>query len=70
MSVPVDVLIRGQALEDFGFTVELSLSGTGLNTFGFLWDCSAIWYPGDNPALTTAWTECTQPPGMYEICAE
>lgn len=67
--VSVDVLIKGMALNDFGFTVNGAFSGTGLNTFGFLWDCSAIWESAD-PSVTTTWTTCSTPSGIYEICEE
>ena len=69
MAVPVDVVIRGQSLEDFGFTVEGAFSGTGLNTWGFLWDCAAIWSPAD-PTITTVWSNCTSPPDVFELCNE
>lgn len=70
MAAPLDVVIHGQALEDFGFQYENAFSGVGLMTFGFLWGCSDIWSPADNPALVTVWTDCTPPPGVYELCSE
>lgn len=54
----VDAKIEGQALNSFGLTADNTISGLGLNTFGFLWGCQEIWSPADEPTSTT-WTDCT-----------
>ncbi len=58
MANPINVKIVGQALNSRGFTAEQTVSGVGLNTFGFLWPTSDIWTPAD-PAVTTAWADCS-----------
>lgn len=60
MAAPVNVIIRGMALNSEGFTAEDSISGLGLNTFGFLWDASSIWTEV-LVGVTTAWVACTGP---------
>lgn len=57
MAAPVAVVIRGMALNSFGLTADDSISGVGLNTFGFLWDSSSIWTDVLTGA-TTAWVAC------------
>lgn len=57
------------ALEDFGFQVDLALSGVGLLTFGFLWECSGIWVNAD-PAITTVWGACSTSPNVFENCTD
>lgn len=57
MAQLTDVTIVGQALESFGFTANDTIAGIGLNSFGFLWPCDAIWSPCD-PTITTTWTSC------------
>lgn len=52
-----DVIIVGNALNDFGFCAKNTIAGLGLNTFGFLWPCDAIWSPTDSP-ITTTWNSC------------
>lgn len=49
--------ISAVALMDMGFTSEYNtgISGTGLDTFGFLWSVSNIWFR-DAPNVTTVWT--------------
>lgn len=54
-----DVLISGQALESLGFIGENTISGIGLMTFGFIWNCGAIWSPSDDPAVVTIWIPST-----------
>jgi len=54
MANPIDVVIKGTALESFGFTAEKTISGVGLNTFGFLWPCPDIWGPAVD-GVTTSW---------------
>lgn len=51
--LPVDVVIVGQALTDFGFTAYKTIQGVGLNTFGFLWPCDGIWDVAQDPRTTT-----------------
>lgn len=51
---PLDVVIRGQALNSLGLTAEKTIAGLGLNTFGFLWPCDGIWGPAVDP-VTTLW---------------
>jgi len=63
-----DVLIEGQALNDFGFIAFDLFDGVALNTFGFLWSSDNIWYPCDFLTSTTwtaqvgatltTWTDC------------
>lgn len=65
MPAAFDVVIQGDALNDRGFVNASAVSGIGLNTFGFLWDCGGIWGPGpfvdwfsgQDPAITTAWAD-------------
>jgi hypothetical protein len=66
MAAPIDVVIKGQALNSFGLTANDTISGVGLNTFGFLWPCADIWYPADEN-VTTTWSECTLDSGSTEI---
>ncbi len=42
-----------------------AISGYGLVTFGFLWDCEEIWYDNDE-TLTTVWTESSG--GVFGDC--
>lgn len=56
------VKLVGNALNSFGFTGENTISGLGLNTFGFLWPSADIWTPCC-VAVQTSWTVC-------EICDE
>lgn len=51
----LDVTIQGQALNDFGFEALGTIAGLGLNTFGFLWPCDAIWVNSES-SITTTWT--------------
>lgn len=69
MSQPLDVTIKGMALEDFGFIAEGAISGVGLNTFGFLWPCNEIWAPCDAP-ITTTWVSCGADSGNIETCTD
>jgi hypothetical protein len=63
--VAIDVVIEGDALNTRGFQNLGALSGIGLLTFGFLWECGAIWGPGPNvtwfpgqpDAITTNWAD-------------
>lgn len=58
MAAPIDVKIVGNALNSFGLTGEDTISGVGLNTFGFLWPKADIWTTCED-VITTTWTECT-----------
>lgn len=58
MANVINVRIEGQALETFGFTANQTISGVGLNTFGFLWAAEDIWTDCDG-SITTTWTDCT-----------
>lgn len=61
-----DITIDGNGLETFGFESFGAFSGVGLNTFGFIWDCAAIWSKAINtptnswsnadPSVTTNWS--------------
>ena len=62
----MDVTVRGQALEDFGLSASDTISGIGLVTFGFLWNCPDVWGPViDEP--TTVWTDA-QDASSVESC--
>lgn len=53
---PVDNVVSGQALDSFGFDgTQETIAGLGLNTFGFLWPCDAIWSSTET-SITTTWT--------------
>lgn len=58
MAAIADVVILGQALNDFGFEANNTIEGLGLNTFGFLWPCSGIWNPAAETTSTT-WVDCS-----------
>lgn len=55
-----NIIIVGMALNDFGFVAFDTLSGLGLNTFGFLWSASDIWTDCNvcNEDITTDWDPC------------
>lgn len=60
MAAPVEnIIIEGMALNDFGFVAFDTLSGIGLNSFGFLWDGSEIWTDCTfcDDTITTLWTD-------------
>lgn len=69
MAQPVDVIILGKALNDFGFEAMKTIEGLGLNTFGQLWPCDGIWGPAD-PNVTTVWTNYLQPGGTVSTCTD
>lgn len=69
MSYPLDVTVKGMALNDFGFVAEGAIAGVGLNTFGYVWPCDAIWTPAD-ASITTAWVSCGSNSGNIEICVD
>ena len=69
MALPLDVTVKGQALNSFGFTAENTIAGLGLNTWGYLWPCQAIWSPGDY-SITTTWVDCIGNSGNIEICTD
>lgn len=65
---PVDVTIQGQALNSFGLTAHNTISGVGLNTFGFLWPCSDIWSTSE-AAITTTWVSSIDA-STVEVCSD
>lgn len=69
MAFPIDVVIKGQALNSFGFTANNTIEGLGLNTFGFLWPCAGIWSPGFVQPITT-WVGCANPNDNIESCID
>lgn len=70
MAQPLDVIIVGQALNDFGFVgAQNAIAGLGLNTFGFLWPCDAIWTCTD-PAITTVWVDVPPVNPSTEVCLD
>jgi len=62
MAYGYEIQIVGDALNSTGFTGLDSISGLGLNTFGFLWSNADRWSECDK-AESTTWTEC-------EICTD
>lgn len=69
MAAPVDVIIAGEALCDTGLSAFNTISGLGLNTFGYLWGCGEIWGPAF-PKVTTTWTVYTEPTATIETCLD
>ncbi len=71
MAFPLDVTVQGQALNDFGFEALNTIAGLGLNTFGFLWPCDAIWSSAQD-AITTTWIGCdtNNPANTVETCTD
>lgn len=54
-----DVTVKGVALETKGLTEWDTIDGLGLLTYGLIWGCQNIWYPGCKPceyATLTTWT--------------
>lgn len=67
---PIDVTVVGNALESEGFVgANYAMAGLGLNTFGFLWPCDAIWVDTES-AITTTWTAATLPIVSTEVCID
>lgn len=66
---PADVVVVGTALNTDGFTAFKTVSGLGLNTFGFLWPCDGIWTSSD-AAITTKWVAASVPVKTTEICVD
>lgn len=66
---PVDVVVIGTALNTHGFIGNNTISGLGLNTFGFLWPCTGIWTPSDG-AITTTWVPASIPVTTTEVCVD
>lgn len=65
-----DIIVVGNALEDFGLEGKNTISGLGLVTNGFLWDCADIWSPADYP-ITTTWAVCNSSSGdNIETCTD
>lgn len=70
MANPIDATISGIALETEGFIgLQFAIAGLGLNTFGFLWPCDAIWTTSDLP-ITTTWVCGAQNTNNVEICID
>lgn len=65
----IDASVRGEAVITNGLEAETSagpiLSGLGLLTFGFVWECSAIWLDTTS-TTTTTWTDSTG--GIFGDC--
>lgn len=70
MALPVDAVVSGANLNDFGIAGEnYSLSGLGLNTFGFLFPCDGFWTPTEKP-ITTTWTSYNQGLTTVDVCVD
>lgn len=69
MAYPLDVIIKGTALNTQGFTADGAIAGLGLNTFGFLWPCDGIWSPAEDE-MNTAWIDCVNPADTIENCID
>ena len=69
MSAPVDPIIVGDSLNDFGFEAFNTISGLGLVTMGFLWGCGEIWAPA-YPNVTTTWTVYNEPNATVTTCTD
>lgn len=67
MAMPIDVIILGKALNDGGLEAKGTISGLGLNTFGFLWACEDIWGPAEDP-VTTIWVPVENVDRTVEGC--
>lgn len=67
--LPVDVIVVGTALNDFGFQANDAIEGLGLNTFGFLWPCNGIWAP-QNRAISTTWVAIQTSKVTSETCSD
>lgn len=67
---PADVVVAGNALNDRGFSAFNTIAGLGLNTFGFLWPCDAIWGPTDDSRLVTIWTTTLPAVVNTETCVD
>lgn len=62
-----DIVVIGNALNSFGFTGKDTISGLGLNTFGFIWPCPDIWSLAYDP-VTTTWIDVPDPNATIETC--
>lgn len=69
MSNPVDAIVVGDALNTFGMEAFNTISGLGLNTFGFLWGCGEIWAPA-YPPVVTIWTGYQEPNVTVTTCVD
>lgn len=67
---PADVVVVGQALNNFGFEALNTIAGIGLNTRGFLWPCDGIWQPTDDASLVTTWIAPTPAVNNTETCTD
>lgn len=65
----IDATVKGQALNSIGFTAEDTIAGLGLNSFGFLWPCDAIWSPCCDTVVTT-WTNVQTGSESVETCID
>lgn len=79
MANPIDVVVVGNALNSFGFVgLQYSVAGLGLNTFGFLWPCDAIWSSSLTPPMNdpycgssfTIWTSVSLAISNIETCTD
>lgn len=69
MAHPMDVKVVGTALNSEGFIGDQwSISGVGLNTFGFLWPCADIWTSSET-RITTTWT-AVMGASTVEVCVD
>jgi hypothetical protein len=69
MANPLDVTVKGQALNSQGLTANDTISGVGLNTFGFLWPCADLW-TNYYENVSTTWTSCTPDVDNVETCVD
>ncbi len=69
LAAPLDVIIVGDSLNTRGFESFNTISGLGLVTMGFLWDCGNIWAPND-PSVTTTWTVYNEPNTTVTTCTD
>lgn len=69
MAEPVDVVIAGEALCDFGICAFNTISGLGTITLGQLWGCGEIWNKA-YPKVTTTWTVYNEPNVTVENCTD
>ena len=65
---PVDAVVVGMALNDFGFEAFNTIAGLGLVTRGFLWPCDGIWQPS-NALISTTWVSSVVA-GNTETCTD
>lgn len=61
MANPIKTIVLGQALVSHGLTAKNAISGVGLATFGFIWQCSDIWTELYSSVYTT-WENVSDSP--------